>query len=52
MKYLITTFQALGIALVATAALRIPISETGIFIGLWFIFVGFLLNLMIEGVKK
>lgn len=52
MRYLITTFQALGIALVATATLRIPVSGTGTFIGLWLIFIGFLFYLMIGGDRK
>lgn len=52
MRYLITTAQALGVALVATATLRIPISGTGTFIGLWLISAGFLFHLMTGGNKK
>ena len=52
MKYLITTAQALGIALVATATLRIPPSGTGTFIGIWLILVGYFFYLLTGGDKK
>lgn len=53
MRYIITTFQGLGIALVATATLRLPdVSGVGTFIGLWLIVFGFVLYMLIGGDKK
>lgn len=53
MRYIITTFQGLGIALVATATLRLPdVSGVGTFIGLWLILFGFVLYMLIGGDKK
>lgn len=53
MRYIITTFQGLGIALVATATLRLPdVSGVGTLIGLWLIVFGFVLHMLIGGDKK
>ena len=50
MRYIITTFQGLGIALVATATLRLPdVSGVGTLIGLWLIVFGFVLHMLIGG---
>ena len=51
MRYIITTFQGLGIALVATATLRLPdVSGVGTLIGLWLIVFGFVLHMLIGGI--
>ena len=53
MRYIITTFQGLGIALVATATLRLPdVSGVGTLIGLWLIVFGFVLHMLIGGGEK
>ena len=53
MRYIITTFQGLGIALVATATLRLPdVPGVGTLIGLWLIVFGFVLHMLIGGDKK